>query len=491
MKTKIVSILTLLFLCVYLNAQERIIGGTAVDISQRPYQAAIFASTGTNTYRFGGGVILNNQWIVTAAHVVKGCSPSSIFVSTGYTNLLNDNNRSSVSQVIIHPDYLKDNETYANDIALLKLSSPLLFGSYRQAAILSNSTSYSIGTVATVSGWGSRSANGSASLSQLYKTSVTIQGFENGTTKLIIAEPSNTSAYEGDSGGPLTINTGSSDIVIGLVEGGNTDNPSANPSIYTNIGHYYDWIKSHVSTTISGAGLICENSTATYTITPAVTASTISLSSNLTLVSLSGSQLTVKGTNKGRAYINIMQGSSLLGKKELWVGTPVISGVTYDGAYLKVQTLGGDASVTRTEWTIGSNVYSAYDDFIYAPYSSGTYNVSVKATNAYGTSSAYTTQVSFSNTGTYAIALNADARIVTVSLVEEINQSQTYATLTSSNANQEMMSFRLVNLKTGTIASTGSLSVQGGTLDFSNVSSGLYVLKLYPSGKEETFKISL
>lgn len=69
------------------NAQLRIIGGSAVDISQRPYQAAIFIN---GTFA-GGGVIISPYYILTAAHVVCATGqvtplpPSSLKVSVGYT----------------------------------------------------------------------------------------------------------------------------------------------------------------------------------------------------------------------------------------------------------------------------------------------------------------------------------------------------------------------------------------------------------------------
>ncbi|WP_297908549.1 trypsin-like serine protease [uncultured Parabacteroides sp.] len=66
MRTKLLHVLLLLVICNIhiLRAQQRIIGGQSIDISQAPYQVAIFTD-----YGFGGGVIINNQWILTAAHV--------------------------------------------------------------------------------------------------------------------------------------------------------------------------------------------------------------------------------------------------------------------------------------------------------------------------------------------------------------------------------------------------------------------------------------
>ncbi|MBQ9470445.1 MAG: trypsin-like serine protease [Bacteroidales bacterium] len=48
------------------NAQLRVIGGNAIDISQRPYQAAVFI----DGYFNGGGVVISPNHILTADHVV-------------------------------------------------------------------------------------------------------------------------------------------------------------------------------------------------------------------------------------------------------------------------------------------------------------------------------------------------------------------------------------------------------------------------------------
>lgn len=88
---------------IIVNAQLRIIGGSAVDISQRPYQAAVFINGLFN----GGGVVISPYHILTAAHVVcyEGTtSPipaSSIEVSVGCTNLYYCSKR-SVQSVTVH-----------------------------------------------------------------------------------------------------------------------------------------------------------------------------------------------------------------------------------------------------------------------------------------------------------------------------------------------------------------------------------------------------
>ena len=94
-------LLLLIASSVKLMAQLRIVGGSAVDISQRPYQAAVFVDGVFN----GGGVIISSRYILTAAHVVNGYSSSRIRVSVGHTNLNLDYNRLNVSKINVHEKY--------------------------------------------------------------------------------------------------------------------------------------------------------------------------------------------------------------------------------------------------------------------------------------------------------------------------------------------------------------------------------------------------
>lgn len=474
------NLLISFFVCVSLHAQQKIIGGSAVDISQRPFQAAVFIDGNFS----GGGVIINNQWILTVAHVTKRADGSlapvsSIKVSTGYTNLNNDTQKSSVSQVIRHSSV---------DIALLKLSSPLTFSSTRMPIYISMLTTYSSGTTATVSGWGRRAVGEGSSLTQLYKTDVTI---ESCASDFLTIKKSSTSAYKGDSGGPLTISTSDGNLLVGIVKGGDKDIPSSYPTYYINVGTYRNWITSYTELYFfSGPDLI--NSGATVSFTISAPGGTLELSPNLSIVSQSGKNYTIKANGNGRAYINLKAGNNYVVRKPLWVGAPIVSGITYNGSTLTAETFGGDAHISRTEWTIGGNVFTAYDKFISSPYSSGTYTVSVKATNSCGTSSAYTTQISFSDRGTFSLTVEPGSRIVTVTPIPQENDEVVSALASPKSATNATLRYVLADLTTGSLKATGYLPESGGTLDFSDAPAGMYVFKLYTStGAEETFKISL
>lgn len=236
-----------------LFAQSRIIGGYPVDISQRPYQAAVLINGLFN----GGGVIINSEWILTAAHVVKNGNttyqPGQISISTGITDLTSlYAPRASVSQIIVHPDY--NPSTYANDIALIKLSTPLTWSANRQPIIITDMDGYATSTPAVVSGWGQRStSNGSSSLQQLYAGNIHISSAirdNHGRYLQLASNRESTAPFYGDSGGPVTINESyTGDLLVGLVSHGPKDDPTTGSVYYTNVGYYQSWIASTTGNT--------------------------------------------------------------------------------------------------------------------------------------------------------------------------------------------------------------------------------------------------
>ena len=116
----------------------------------------------------------------------------------------------------------------------------------------------------------------------------------------------------------------------------------------------------------------------------------------------------------------------------------------------------------------------------------------MKATNSCGTSSVYTTQISFSDRGTFSLAVEPGSHIVIVTPVPQEDDEVAVALVNRKSTANATMRYVLADLTTGSLKAMGYLPESGGTLDFSDVPVGLYVFKLYTStGAEETFKISL
>ncbi|GAA5511987.1 hypothetical protein Dcar01_00701 [Deinococcus carri] len=230
-----------------LNPQ--IVGGTISARGARPYQVAMTDTTG---FQYCGGTLISDQWVLTAAHCVKGTSASSIRIRAG-VNRLSDSTQGQtvgVSSVTIHPNYRDAN--YGYDIALLKLSTRVT-NSYAAPAKLPGNSVESVldvkGKFAVVSGWGLTQGNNNSSASDdLREVSIPIT--PNPSTCGGSSVPGNTicgEAYQGkdscngDSGGPLAQSYNGNFYVLGIVSYG----PSActGSGVYTRVNGYLSWIQ--------------------------------------------------------------------------------------------------------------------------------------------------------------------------------------------------------------------------------------------------------
>lgn len=448
-------------------AQQRIIGGQAIDISQAPYQVAVFAGNS-----FGGGVIINDQWILTAKHVVYGVSPSSITIAMGYTNPKDDPERSRVDQVICHG---------SGDIALLKLSEPIVFSKTQKPINISSKKFYEKNTSGTVTGWGRTSIDGSSPVSQLYRCSAIIESCSDQEIK---AKPSQSTPFRGDSGGPLTSNM--DNTLIGLVSHGDYETPTTTSTYYTNVGAYYNWINQYVDLySLSGPKLVCSTATFNYS---APGNCDITASSNVEIISKDQSTLVIQAKSRGSSYVTIEVEETIILNYFFWAKEPAITGVTSNGSYLTAETAGFDAGITYSEWWIAGNKFTTYSGTLSCPYSSGTYNVSVTARNDCGTSITYNGQVTISNNKMrYEVSVLSGTKQVKVSLAKENTEGVNLVP-----QKETMLDYQLINATSGVIAANGSISGNGGLLNFSHVASGIYVLRLeVGNGAEETFKFML
>ncbi|XP_075977006.1 brachyurin-like [Anticarsia gemmatalis] len=241
----------------------RIAGGQITEPNSRPYQLALYSRVGTTgELGFCGASLINQEWVLTAAHCCfhNGEEVNHVQAILGAHSLYDryENGRRvvNVAELIIHPAW--DPETFANDIALLRLAnviqitdtiSPVLLP-YRSISAFNFA---GFGTV--VSGWGI-AAEGvtfvAPTLREKLMTVVTDQ-LCNGSyffqlpQTTVCAFHGSAGTCKGDNGGPMTILYGPEDekeeILIGVASfvssGGCNDNV---PSVFTRVQLYLDWI---------------------------------------------------------------------------------------------------------------------------------------------------------------------------------------------------------------------------------------------------------
>ena len=126
MKKKLFKTVSIILLfSINLFAQNPvIIGGEPADISEAPWQVSLeYEEDGDECQHFCGGVILNNEWILTAAHCVDEDEIGMCAVHAGATDQTDNSigQRIQVDEIIIPDDWNFDVHD-GNDIALLHLS---------------------------------------------------------------------------------------------------------------------------------------------------------------------------------------------------------------------------------------------------------------------------------------------------------------------------------------------------------------------------------
>jgi secreted trypsin-like serine protease len=124
----------------------RIVGGTIVIPNSWPWQVGFKM----NGFFFCGGSLINNQWIVTAAHCQQN-TLAGLFVHLGDHDISNDGSevRRGVDKWISHPQYGNNN----NDIALVKLAQPVPFSNTVSPVCLPNGRVAQVGERGFATGW--------------------------------------------------------------------------------------------------------------------------------------------------------------------------------------------------------------------------------------------------------------------------------------------------------------------------------------------------
>ncbi|XP_067094676.1 trypsin-1-like [Osmerus mordax] len=233
-------VFVLLIGAAFATEEDKIVGGYECKPYSQPHQVSL-----NSGYHFCGGSLVNENWVVSAAH----CYKSRVEVRLGEHHIrVNEGNEQFISsaRVIRHPNYSSYNIN--NDIMLIKLSKPATLNAFVQPVALPTSCAPA-GTMCKVSGWGntmSSSANGD----KLQCLDIPILSFEDCdnsypgqiTNAMFCAGylEGGKDSCQGDSGGPVVCNG----ELQGVVSWGYGCAVRDNPGVYAKVCIFNDWLTS-------------------------------------------------------------------------------------------------------------------------------------------------------------------------------------------------------------------------------------------------------
>jgi len=134
----------------------RIIGGSRSNTTAWPWMSGLaYKNSSISDGLFCGASLIAKDWILTAAHCLRGEDKNSFDVIINQAQLdRDDGERISIERFILHPEF--NGFTLKNDLALIKLSSP---SNNRPIRVLfPYSTQDKPGKTATALGWGTTTA---------------------------------------------------------------------------------------------------------------------------------------------------------------------------------------------------------------------------------------------------------------------------------------------------------------------------------------------
>ncbi|KAL7821490.1 serine endopeptidase [Trichoderma aethiopicum] len=255
--SQVVSALMLPALALGAAIQPRgadIVGGTAASLGEFPYIVSL--QNPSQGGHFCGGVLVNANTVVTAAHCSVVYPASQIRVRAGTLTWNSGGTLVGVSQIIVNPSY--NDRTTDFDVAVWHLSSSIPQSStIGYATLPAQGSDPAAGSTVTTAGWGTTSENSNSIPSRLNKVSVPVvsrstcqsdyrsQGLSV-TNNMFCAglTQGGKDSCSGDSGGPIVDANG---VLQGVVSWGIGCAEAGFPGVYTRIGNFVNYINQNLA----------------------------------------------------------------------------------------------------------------------------------------------------------------------------------------------------------------------------------------------------
>ncbi|XP_026211863.1 tryptase-2-like [Anabas testudineus] len=237
------------------EVRSGIIGGQDAPKGRWPWMVHInVTSDGVNRWRCGG-TILNKQWVLTAAHCFDDTLNPNLRRSmvwagtrelqTGFPQF------KGIYAVLKHSEYRNLGNRYINDVALVKLKTPLkLSDDVKAVKLPSNSDNFSPSSECWITGWGNTDNDVPLKAPEtLQQRKINIVDCNPGLPSDVLCAGGNKGdACEGDYGGPLVCFKAGAYIQVGIMSYGSPEDCGApgRLGVYSQVSKYKRFIDDYI-----------------------------------------------------------------------------------------------------------------------------------------------------------------------------------------------------------------------------------------------------
>jgi trypsin len=230
---------------------QRIVGGVEASLGEFPFIVSLQSGSFGH---FCGGSLIKKNWVLTAAHCVKGSSIKKIVIGLHDQDDTKNAESLKAKRIIAHPQYDSNASDY--DFALIELSKDSAFQPIdvnSEEIQISNDPNQAI--IATTAGWGATS-EGSYNLPNLLQkvdvplvpADVCNKSYSGQITDRMICAgyaQGGKDSCQGDSGGPLVAETADHHrVLVGVVSWGQGCARPDYYGVYSKVNSVYDWIEN-------------------------------------------------------------------------------------------------------------------------------------------------------------------------------------------------------------------------------------------------------
>ncbi|UXI14088.1 chymotrypsinogen B-like [Sarcoptes scabiei] len=207
---------------------RRMVGGKYASIYAYPWTTLVISKGRC------GGSIINESWILTAAHCVNSRKTVVYYGIDQHTSMSKSNQR--IVEAVYKP--LKSIFN-SGDIALLKLAKPIPMNSKSNSIQLYRNRRSLIGSTVSVAGFGRNNLRTDRLLFGTFK----VETLFSAKRDVIAARSYRQSPCYGDSGSGLVIEESGSHFLVGVTSSIMTAGCRPNNvALFIDVSYYYDWI---------------------------------------------------------------------------------------------------------------------------------------------------------------------------------------------------------------------------------------------------------